>query len=168
MTAQIIPLPDHVLTLSAAREVLRCEGSTPIQLLMACEALARSPDMQDRIDARETRAAVWAQPGAELRPEAKQLAARLASRMLTPEEISACRVPPRPDMGHLFEALDHPRRQSWATRAAWMVLRPMLSLRPRTYIIAAVVVGASLHIGIAAVAKAAHDAQMHAQIEARQ
>lgn len=74
MTAcRIIPLPDRILDLAAAREVIRSPFATREQLRMAADVLSMSPDWCDLRQAQDIRSVLFAQPGAELSPAAQEV-----------------------------------------------------------------------------------------------
>jgi hypothetical protein len=61
MSAQMHDFPADVATLAACREVLRCEGSTPDQIAVACDYLdGHSADYTDIITVRAVRRAMAA------------------------------------------------------------------------------------------------------------
>lgn len=64
--------------LAVARATIRARASTRLQLEEACGVLCQSPEADDRIAAREVRNTLWSDRASELRPEAREMAARLA------------------------------------------------------------------------------------------
>lgn len=59
MTAHIHDFPADVSTLASCREVLRCEGSTPDQIAVACDYLwEHSADYTDLVTVKEIRRAM--------------------------------------------------------------------------------------------------------------
>ncbi|NPD16940.1 hypothetical protein HOY34_17240 [Xinfangfangia sp. D13-10-4-6] len=160
----VASLPDAVLDRAAAREVLRSEHATRDQILMACEVLTQSTCWMDLRLASEMRNAVWAGPGAELRPEAQKVAARLAQRMASPA--------PRRDMAHHLAALKPYRRPSLFYRcvcavgnAVWMLIRPAFAMRPAGYALTGVALAVLAHVALAAPGKIARTGHEFHKIE---